>query len=155
MPSLMPPHWRQSWGNILRFGTNVHYCFMNSLEFSFQRSDVKVTVTLQDIQLKALCNKYNNTSLECQTGWVKLWLFTSKRGQRLNTLWHHNVLLKNFFTLFNAIIQEQPLRGWVNSSLKFHRGNIRPFLDQCFEYSSLFVSDTVPSLFEVMFHIFF
>lgn len=57
-----------------------------------------------------------------------------------------------FFQLFNAITQEQPLCHWVHSSFKIHIGNICPFLDQYFEHSSLFVSDTVPSLSAVTFH---
>lgn len=70
MHSLMPPCWHLPWGNILKFGTNVRHLFMNSLEFSFQRSELKVTGTSEDSLLKTSYNNYNNTSLKCLTGWV-------------------------------------------------------------------------------------
>ena len=55
-PSLPSP-----WGNIFKFGINVHDdSRLNRLDFGHQSSEVKITVTLQNIFGKKSYANYNN-----------------------------------------------------------------------------------------------
>lgn len=104
---------RCCWGNVFKFGTNVRYdSSMNWSEFNGQMSKLKITVTSQNTfighnSILTIITIQFYTQMSDGIKWWRWYL----RGQRLNALWHHNVLWKIILVIIEC--QNSGTTSWL------------------------------------------